>query len=291
MPDGVTIIGNAATGTGDARGVDLPTEARGDGSDIFERLERLRSEHGVRSPFGPPEQRTVTTPTRAQKAARKADEQRFVAPAIAPETPAPQRVVPAAHAPSPERAAATTGPAGEQGHDPRCGQPLTGAGAPRGWVLVRVVGGGQPRRYCSPACAIAAFEDARDVEKREDRASAGSEPIEYDPELIARVRRLYTLHGLSQAEVVRQIGTSTKVVQDLIARHRIPARRAVTSPGQDRGPGAESARRMAQLRAVGASTADVRVWAAANGLACGDRGVPAKTVVDAYLAAHEQASA
>lgn len=39
-------------------------------------------------------------------------------------------------------------------HDPRCGSLLTGGGAPRGWVLVRVIGTGTPRRYCCREHAV-----------------------------------------------------------------------------------------------------------------------------------------
>lgn len=38
-----------------------------------------------------------------------------------------------------------------------CGEPLTGGGAPRGWVLVRTIGGGAPRRFCGWFCAAAAI--------------------------------------------------------------------------------------------------------------------------------------
>lgn len=35
-----------------------------------------------------------------------------------------------------------------------CGDPLTGSGAKRNWILIRVVGSGDPpRRYCSGMCA------------------------------------------------------------------------------------------------------------------------------------------
>lgn len=40
---------------------------------------------------------------------------------------------------------------------PKCGDLLTGGGAPRGWVLVRVIGQGTPHRYCDPVCAILAL--------------------------------------------------------------------------------------------------------------------------------------
>lgn len=46
---------------------------------------------------------------------------------------------------------------------PTCGTPLTGGGAPRGSVLIRIVGGGEPRRYCSQTCAVRALTPSATV--------------------------------------------------------------------------------------------------------------------------------
>lgn len=381
--------GSCITGGDDnATHVPLPPHPDKKAHDPFVAIEAARERSRVRSPFGdhptPPPRRTTL-----DDLDEEADELRFVAPELEDELvdieedqkppmagkqgkPTTWRSAPRAN-----QASSTTGrapvagpanteernpepaqetrPAAGSGlpHDPRCGQPLTGGGAPRGWVLMRIVGAGTPRRYCSTGCARAALVErptireprnpnrvttprqnagrttidaaevirryrdgqtipaiadqlghtrkalraiintaaaAGQVDKRDDRSThSGGQPKSYDQALVERVRRLYTLHRLTQEQVAEQIGTSAKVVQNIMARHDIEARPAVTLPGHtDHGPGVATKQRIQQIADAGATVPEVRAWAAANGIPCGVRGTPAKTVVDAYLAAHNQ---
>lgn len=348
--------GMTVTGGGDGRGRPVPTEAIGTAEDIFDRLERQRADKAIRSPFG-------DHPVVHFVADVEADLDRFVTPDLDDEDipadmPAPEIASPQVSASNEVEKCATP-------HDPRCGQPLTGGGAPRGWVLVRIIGQGQPRRYCSPACAITALDhpqspapgrrqqlvgrgsgpteattpagpagprprrrppvpstidqaevvrryqdgetppqigralghtagtirkalDRAGVERRDDRATAsGSQPKHYDPQLVARVRALYTLHKLTQAEVAEAIGSSTKVVQNIMARHGIEARPAASVVGHP-GTKADRAKPLKQLMTEsGITSAQVRAWARGAGYLVPDVGLVSASLVDSYLAAHQ----
>lgn len=236
-----------------------------------------------------------------------------------------------------------SGPSSDCNND-GCGLLLTGGGAPRGWVLIRIIGGGPPRRYCSPRCASKAILstttvnavsrpaqpprtperrrglvdehlpeiirryqagqappeigtalghtagtvrgalDRAGIQRRDDRKSrSGSTEKAYPPQLVDQVRALYIGHGKSQNETAAALGLTHKIVQNIMARHEIPAR----EPGKQHKPGQDGAAGLKALMADnGLTTAQVRAWAAKNGIRCGIRGLPPRTVVDAFLAAH-----
>lgn len=376
--------GMTVTGGGDGRGRPVPTQAVGTAEDIFDRLERQRADKAIRSPFG-------DHPVVHFVADVEADPDRFVAPDLDDDEDIPadivtdiepayedvERASPQVSAvPTPSQtdtekdtAKAETTPAVDvphqvsdvphpPAHDPRCGQPLTGGGAPRGWVLVRVIGQGQPRRYCSPTCAVTALTappqrsenvqprtetvrsadtsrprrrprtsnidaaeiirryragattreiadaglaslptikrvinaaaEAGTVDKRDDRTTnSGSHRKEYDPQLVARVRALYTLHKLTQAEVAEAIGSSAKVVQNIMARHGIEARPPANHTNHGHAAANNSKAIADRLRALGVTSRDVKVWAHGAGLLpVIQRGTAPARLVDAYLAAH-----
>lgn len=345
-------VGSHVTGAGDTRGRPLPTTAESS-EDIFDRLERQRAAHAVRSPFG-----DHPTPNRYATDIDD-DPDRFVAPDLAdeddeePETPAPQpRSAPAAAATPPAQRSAHKEPAGEQAppeeHDPRCGTQLTGGGAPRGWVLIRIIGQGTPRRYCSTDCAVTVLEDPRTtpapaaptqqpktrgrrqttvdrddvacryqagetapaiatalgtsaktvrwildeagVQRRDDRTghSGGRNRIhEDDPQLVARVRALYELHQLSQAQVAEALNTSVKVVQGVMARNGIQARPSASHSQHGHAVPNNSKRITDRLNDLGITSRQVKEWAQQAGLITGvRRGACPEHLIEAYLAAH-----
>jgi hypothetical protein len=239
------------TGAGDSRGRPLPTVVETSGEDILDRIERQRAAKAIRSPFG--------EHARPNRWATDVDEdpERFVAPDldemdddVEPETPAPQPSAPAAAATPPARRSVDPEPAGEQDHDPRCGQPLTGGGAPRGWVLVRIVGSGDPpRRYCSGSCASKGIAHVELGHHRLDR-----------PELDATVTPIRT--APAPLPLGRQRATSL-------------VRTNADQQWRD------------TLTALGKTPADVRAWCAGRpGLGLPARGPIPQHARDAYLTAH-----
>lgn len=119
------------------------------------------------------------------------------------------------------------------------------------------------------------------VPMRDDRRThSGGPPRVYDPALISRVRDLYLDQGLSQSRTAHEIGTTIKVVQNLMKREGIPARQG-QSGGGDTLQGWRD-----RLNELGVTSAVVRVWAAANGHTVAIRGVVPGHVVDAYEEAH-----
>jgi transposase len=66
---------------------------------------------------------------------------------------------------------------------------------------------------------------AAGVQLRDDRATRSrGQRKEYNPAMVADVRRLYVDEGLTQLEVAARIGSTAKVVQRLMDRHEIPTR-------------------------------------------------------------------
>lgn len=119
------------------------------------------------------------------------------------------------------------------------------------------------------------------VQMRDDRAGRVVPKKVYDPELVAKVRVMYVDQGMSQVKIAQHIGTSTKVVQNLMKREGIPARQGA-SGGGDTLQGYRD-----RLDELGVTSADVRAWANKNGHPAGIRGVVAEHVIDAYEAAHQ----
>lgn len=209
--------GMTVTGGGDSRGRPLPTEPVGRADDIFDRLERQREAKAVRSPFGPPDQRTVTQPTTAARVERKVDEQRFVAPPVDVATePAPELVV-ALDAATPVDSPRSMDhePRPEPEHDPRCGQLLTGGGAPRGWVLVRIIGAGQPRRYCGPKCAVDALTATAGPDGTVQPRTDSVRRKVTDAEVAEMVRRYKA--GQSLSEIAKAVGRTKNSVHSALA--------------------------------------------------------------------------
>lgn len=126
--------------------------------------------------------------------------------------------------------------------------------------------------------------------KRDDRSghSGRGQTVTDPPEMVDRIRRLYTLHGLTQHQVAEQIGRSAKYVQNVMARHGIQARPAVNQPGHGHPTHNPSADITGRLLAAGATNADVRAWARDNHMAVGIRGAVPRHLVDAYLAEHQE---
>lgn len=355
--------GSTIVGTGEAHGLPVPTEPVGRGEDTFAYLERVRAAKEIRSPFGdhdrPNRYATDTT----------VDPDRYVAPDLNddeepedvipdlvdydPQTPAPRPasrdVTVEADTASPVVTVAEGyQPAGEQAHDPRCGQPLTGGGAPRGWVLIRIIGQGTPRRYCGTSCAVTALTappertesvqprtpsvrttrrsssgldvdeivrryqagetapqigrelghtaktirdtlDKAGIQRRDDRRGhSGGQRKEYDQELVDRVRALYELHRLPQAEVAEAIGCSVKVVANVMAYAGIQPRPPANSARHGH-PIPNNAKRIHQrLTDLGLTSRQVKEWALQAGLIEEIRcGSAPEHLIDAYLAAHQ----
>lgn len=96
--------------------------------------------------------------------------------------------------------------------------------------------------------------------------------------------------GATIEEVATDLHTGRRQVRDALIAAGVTIRPPVTRPGlTTHGPGVATKRRVDQLRAVGATPADVRAWARGQGIEVGPRGVPAIDVVDAYLTARGQA--
>jgi transposase len=120
------------------------------------------------------------------------------------------------------------------------------------------------------------------VQMRDDRHSrSGGKPKVYDPQLVAKVRALYVDQGMSQAEIAERIGRTPKVVQHLMKREGIPARKGA-SGGGDTLQGYRD-----RLNELGVTSTQVRAWARATGHPVSPRGVIGAHVVDAYEAAHQ----
>jgi len=374
------IEGSCITGTGQATHVPLPRR-NGVHHDPFAVLEAARERNRIRSPFG--------EHARPSRYATDPDEQdlgRFVAPDLDVEPNIEKEEVPAVLVTPPDEMQETslrdvdvptelagdldraddapTAPQAAQSavHAPctngACGLLLTGGGAPRGWVLMRIIGSGPARKYCSASCARAALVelpgpplreprnanrvtpptpappparrtqrkthstvdvaeiarryaqgqtppeigaalghtagtvrralDKAGVPRRDDRAGRTVTPKQYDPDLVARVRQLYVADGLTQDQVAEQLGTSTKVVQNIMARNQIPARPAANTAGH--GFAHDGAIALKQRMAdAGVTSAQVRAWAHQTGHPVNDRGLVNSATVDAYLAAHPAA--
>lgn len=72
---------------------------------------------------------------------------------------------------------------------------------------------------------VRAVLDRAGIERRDDRTTrSGGKLKDYPAEFVTDVRRLYLEQQLSQAEVAEQLDTTVKVVQNVMARHDIPAR-------------------------------------------------------------------
>lgn len=181
--------GSTVTGSGSASGIALPPRRPHTAHDLHAAIEAGRSRRAVRSPLPPAAARPESTAVVLERAV---DAQRFAAPSLVDEPPAleedpcpdpdpaataiaaapastssktsagagswsPTTAVATAERADPDVAAAVAGPSCAGGP---CGDLLTGGGAPRGWVLVRVIGAGAPRRYCGPGCATTALQQS-----------------------------------------------------------------------------------------------------------------------------------
>jgi hypothetical protein len=256
-------------GTGQTRGRPLPTIAEGDGSDIFDRLERQREAKRVHSPIVLRD--APFEPTARTRAERAAVEEQYVAPPLVEDDDPADLKLP--HGPNCQEYGCTlhAEPAPvEPTHDPRCGEQLTGGGAPRGWVLVRIVGSGAPRRYCGTHCAVAALG-----------GPTGSWQVPLKPDQVAELERRYAA-GEATAAIAAAIGCGTATVT------RYAAAAAAAGRLTKRTKGSSAVLAAQRLRQHGLTSIQVKRWAVETGLLPQiAKASVAHHVIDAYLAAHQ----
>ncbi|WP_435744956.1 hypothetical protein [Nocardioides sp. SYSU DS0663] len=111
--------------------------------------------------------------------------------------------------------------------------------------------------------------------------------VDYTPELIDQVRRLYTAEEKTQAEIATILGVSTKVVQTAMDLAGVDRREAKARVGRDTARGLKD-----RITALGVPTRDIKAWAVEQGLL--ERitvGLPSRAVVDAYAATHPREAA
>lgn len=164
---------------------------------------------------------------------------------------------------------------------PPCGEPLTGGGAPRGWVLARTIGGGAPRRYCGPFCAAAAITGPARLASMPD-----PQPEKRDANRVTgkRTRRAYSADEKRQwvEWYVRDQMTSEQ-----IAERAGVGKAAVQSAIRDAGIARpRGGARVSPLAEHGLAAAQVRQWALEHAVPVSAHGAIARATVDAYLAAH-----
>lgn len=112
-------------------------------------------------------------------------------------------------------------------------------------------------------------------------------PVPRSPELTQQVRDLYLDQHLSQVEVGRRLGVSTKVVQSIMTDAGIEARAPQARTARDNAIGLKQ-----QIADLGVAAADIKRWAIAAGhLTQMQRGLPARALVEKYAAAHRDAVA
>jgi predicted DNA-binding protein (UPF0251 family) len=110
-------------------------------------------------------------------------------------------------------------------------------------------------------------------------------PVEYTPELVAEVRRLYDEQYLTQKEIGKRLGHSAKVIQRLMEVAGVNRRAAQARHGADNARGLKD-----QMAALGITSAHVRAWAHDQGMTnVPIRGLPSQQLIDAYTAAHPTA--
>ncbi|CAI9417245.1 hypothetical protein [Nocardioides sp. T2.26MG-1] len=117
----------------------------------------------------------------------------------------------------------------------------------------------------------------------------GDKHKNYDPTLIADVRRLYTDEHLNQAEVANHLGIGIKVVQNVMRAAHIPTR--ATAVERSQAGTSHRTNTLGRLRdainATGATPRQIKDWALSQGLIPAiARGLPHLGLVEAYAAAH-----
>lgn len=118
------------------------------------------------------------------------------------------------------------------------------------------------------------------VELRDDRKTySGGRPRLYGDDTIDQVRTLYG-SGKSMGEVAVELNLPYKSIVTIMNRHTIPRRTGMS--GHLDGAVALKER----MAALEVTSADVRAWARDNGVTMPARGLPARTVLDAYAEAH-----
>ncbi len=127
------------------------------------------------------------------------------------------------------------------------------------------------------------------IEYRDDRkTNSGSSKKDYDPAVVAAVRRLYVDEELTQAQVAErlQLGTS-KVVQTIMSRYGIPSRGDVVATGANHNaPGRSTIEHLRQQIAdAGLTAAELRAWAREHGHTVAPTGLPGTEILAAYKVA------
>lgn len=121
------------------------------------------------------------------------------------------------------------------------------------------------------------------IEIRDDRAtnSGGRNKAEFPAELVDQVRRLYIDEELSRTQVAAAVGMTVTRVETLMRNHGIAARQRQSGVGD----GAKGLK--AQMRDLGVTARDVKMWALGRGLIddATKTGIPSQRLVDAYAEA------
>lgn len=132
---------------------------------------------------------------------------------------------------------------------------------------------------------------ANGVEMRDDRKGhSGTKPRQYPPEMVDAVRHLYLDELLTIDAVAERLATTHKIVATIMRRHDIPRRPDAFHPSSPRRDNSVALK--ARMVELGVTSRQVKEWAITEGLIEDLRvGLPSAVLVNAYVAAHEEAQA
>ena len=106
----------------------------------------------------------------------------------------------------------------------------------------------------------------------------GSKPKTYEPDLVEKVRALAAARH-TQLEIAEMTGLGRKVIYRVMRRHGIAPGPALAREPRDHAAGLKEL-----MKKSGISSHEVRAWAVAAGKPISDRGLPPRSVVEAFLA-------
>lgn len=106
----------------------------------------------------------------------------------------------------------------------------------------------------------------------------GSKPKVYEPDLVEKVRAL-AAEKLTQLEIAERVGLGRKVIHNIMRRHGIAPGPAVARSPRDHVIDLKDLMRKSNV-----SSREVRAWAIEAGVPISDRGLPPRSVLEAFLA-------
>jgi hypothetical protein len=121
------------------------------------------------------------------------------------------------------------------------------------------------------------------VQLRDDRNTrSGGTPKEYDADTCAAVERLYVVEELSRSQVAERLGLPYKSVVTIMRRRGVRPREGQSGRTDTLG----GLRQL--LDSASATSREIKVWGCEHGLVDHvARGMPAKALVEAYMAARD----